>query len=211
MNQINLFDISLFEFECDSILTDIVYNEIVELDKTNKIFWNTTRGDNPGNAGYLNKETTKFYYHMQLYDWFNSCIESVSKNLFKRKQIICDTWITKHNFLEYSDFHKHSFSVLSGVFYFNQGSPIEFQMQHPWLNNLNFFYPEDTTIIKSSYTPSAGKLILFPSNLQHKVSVNKNKETRYSLVFNTFFDGELCSHHTGKLNISTSNVKNSII
>ena len=208
MKQINLFDINLFEFQCDNKLTKFVYDEIIQLDRNQQIFWNKTRGDNPGNAGYLNKETSKFYYNKELYNWFDTCIESVSTSVLKRKQVICDTWITKHQFLEYSDFHKHSFSVLSGVFYFNDGSPIEFQLQHPWLSNLKFFYPDDTTVLKSSYTPSAGKLILFPSDIQHKVSVNKTKEPRYSLVFNTFFDGLISSHHTGKLNLNTAPVKN---
>ncbi len=40
-----------------------------------------------------------------------------------------------------------------------------------------------------TFKVSAGKLILFPSNLMHRVNENKSHKNRYSLAFNLFCKG----------------------
>ena len=106
--------------------------------------------------------------------------------------------------------HTHQNSVVSGVFYFdvdetkdsitfvkNQYNQIEVAPLNfnPW-NSRTWWLP-----VKN------GRLLMFPSNLNHMVPINKENKTRISLSFNTFIKGELGSINSSThLNINKSNV-----
>ena len=49
-----------------------------------------------------------------------------------------------------------------------------------------------------TFQVTAGKLMLFPSNLMHRVEENKSNRDRYSLAFNLFCKGRF-GHKEGQL------------
>ena len=61
------------------------------------------------------------------------------------------------------------------------------------------------TIVSKS---EKNKLIIFPSDLMHSVKINKDlMNTRYTLAFNTFYDGVISSRKTAILDIKVNSVK----
>ena len=51
-----------------------------------------------------------------------------------------------------------------------------------------------------TYEVNPGKLVVFPSNLMHRVEENKSDENRYSLAFNLFCKGNL-GHNESQLTL----------
>ena len=103
--------------------------------------------------------------------------------------------------------HTHANSLVSGVFYFeatgNSTPPIQFQKTpDPSLD----IHPHTWTHLNSgtlTLPMKAGSLVLFPSTLQHAVSINKGNTIRYSLSFNTFCLGDLgIEENLNHLNVS---------
>lgn len=113
------------------------------------------------------------------------------KNLLKIEQeiYITQSWVNKNPINSKHHEHIHPNSFVSGVFYFNLNKdhpPIQFSKTQ--FDMLKLSYTEWNKYNGETFVPeiSTGSLILFPSNLRHSVSLNKNNETRISLSFNTF-------------------------
>lgn len=126
---------------------------------------------------------------------------------------IQNSWVNKHSKLDFAGTHRHSNSVISGVYYIdvdqNSGAivfekdkshynlwpnviDIEFNYQtHEDQSRLNIFNADGWGIY-----PKSNELILFPSHLYHGVGENHSDIVRYSLAFNVFPRGDL----GGKLN-----------
>lgn len=90
--------------------------------------------------------------------------------------------------------HYHSFSVISGVIYFNASGDLGKFRLHKYQT------PEDNISVyaetfnefnnpDAEFYPSGGDLYLFPSHLYHSVSGNTTDDVRISLAFNTFWKG----------------------
>ena len=96
--------------------------------------------------------------------------------------------------------HTHYNSIISGVFYvsggncpitfnhssmprFGMGGGFEFKYKDYNLHNSQSWWLDNEN----------GKVVIFPSHLQHNVEQNIHDETRISLSFNTFFRGRLGS------------------
>lgn len=105
---------------------------------------------------------------------------------------ITTSWLTKIAPGGFSERHYHKNSFYSGVLYFDDYDERD-------EGNIGFFSPVDTMhsffinpyVVDNEYTagshwfkPKHAYMILFPSYLQHRVSVYKGKENRYSLAFN---------------------------
>jgi uncharacterized protein (TIGR02466 family) len=89
-------------------------------------------------------------------------------------------------------FHYHSNSYISGVFYLTEGADIEFYNDS--LESLSFkpmISENKETYNKHHYkiSPRKNLLLLFPSNLYHRVLTN-TRIIRYSLPFNIIPKGE---------------------
>jgi len=97
--------------------------------------------------------------------------------------------------------HKHANSYISGCFYLTEGSPIIFSnpLTNLWhfTNNLDIPATTFRGSQYTSFTPSSGKLLLFPSWLYHEIQPNNTSE-RISLAFNIIPKGEF-GHNTAKL------------
>jgi uncharacterized protein (TIGR02466 family) len=100
---------------------------------------------------------------------------------------ICNSWGYQIGMNNNSDnYHFHANSLISGVYYLTKGADIEFQRDNfPFSSSFKFNY-ENSEKKDNFYfhiTPQENLLILFPSELNHKVTKNFIKE-RYCIAFN---------------------------
>ena len=106
---------------------------------------------------------------------------------YSNKFEITTSWFTKTIKNESSAFHNHNNCMLSGILYLqtdeNTGK-IGFQN----FNDKRYkLVPDEHTVTNSDaiyYTPHDGLLLLFPSEVHHKVEKNESDIERYSLAFN---------------------------
>tara|TARA_R100001594_G_scaffold129454_1_gene168075 strand:- start:141 stop:740 length:600 start_codon:yes stop_codon:yes gene_type:complete len=106
--------------------------------------------------------------------------------------IIFSSWLTKTELQGSPDAHNHANSWLSGVYY-PKGDPgfgIKFYNDH----KTQFFTPPTKYNIYNSgewnIIPEDNYLILFFSQLRHKIMLNNSNECRYSLAFNILPKGK---------------------
>lgn len=109
---------------------------------------------------------------------------------------ITQSWFTFTEKDQYHHIHNHPNSYLSGVMYFNVD---------PATDKIYFKNPNMRQILveKKQYTPfncdewsvvtEIGKLLLFPSYIDHYVKDYQGERPRVSLAFNTFIKGQLGS------------------
>lgn len=109
---------------------------------------------------------------------------------------ITQSWFTFTEKYQYHHIHSHPNSYISGVLYFNvDPNTDKIYFKHPNLQKI--------TVEKKQYTPfncdewsintQIGKLILFPSHIEHYVKDYQGDQPRVSLAFNTFIKGQLGS------------------
>tara|TARA_B100000780_G_C20880169_1_gene350130 strand:- start:44 stop:664 length:621 start_codon:yes stop_codon:yes gene_type:complete len=101
---------------------------------------------------------------------------------------ILNSWVTKISVNGESQNHIHRNSWMSGVYYpeHDNDFKISFKKEngvcstyHVLEDNHNIYSAEEWTI-----TPKENAVILFPSNLMHRVAKNLSSKNRYSLAFN---------------------------
>ena len=210
MKTIPLTSYNMYEFHCDNELTDLI---LADIQQPQRIHWRPTRPTyNINPTGYLGSMDHPIpYYYLELFDWFDDCLKSVANDqLDGVKLTICDAWVNKSNLGQYVRPHIHATSIYSGVFYLTTHASAEtlFEFQEAPIKNLmgNFgeHFKRKTVAAKSE----KNKLIIFPSNLLHEVSINKNpRQTRYTIAFNTFIDGVVSDRTTRGLDIKVNSVK----
>lgn len=208
MNEKPLISLNYFEFQCDDAIIDEVFLEILQLEQNNKIFWSHRDNNLGSTAGYLNEDGSKTYFNKKLFEWVSACFNEVSRKKYSRDIAVVDSWLTKAKFLASSPFHDHKMSVLSGVLYFDDSSPIEFRYDDLFYEHIKFYRDPETfdhKYITSNIKPKKGNLIIFPSFVQHRITPNKNKSHRYSLAFNTFFTGEISTMKTARFSLDCKN------
>lgn len=109
---------------------------------------------------------------------------------------ITQSWFTFTEKDQYHHIHNHPNSYVSGVLYFNVDPSVDkIYFKHP--------YQRQILIEKKQYTPfncdewtvvaEIGKLLLFPSYIDHYVKDYHGDRPRISLAFNTFIKGQLGS------------------
>jgi uncharacterized protein (TIGR02466 family) len=120
---------------------------------------------------------------------------------------IKNSWINEHDINDFAGIHRHSNSIISGVYYpvvGNDSGAIVFQKDKSYYNlwtdtiEIGFNYQkhndQDRLNIFNAdawgVSPRPGDLLLFPSLLYHSVTENLSKSKRYSLAFNVFPKGE---------------------
>ena len=98
--------------------------------------------------------------------------------------IIKDSWLTRTQKNEYHHRHLHSCSEISGVYYIKtNGNDGNISFSIPTLA----FYPSrcfGNCVNPISYKPEVGKLLLWPSLIEHGVVSNQTDDDRISLSFN---------------------------
>jgi uncharacterized protein (TIGR02466 family) len=192
MNIINFLPLSVYEFTCDDALLTKLEEQVAEI-STKK------------NSSNMSSETDLFY-DQDLYNWLNSCIEEAKENLYIPEEVkleITSCWVNKTRKLQAHHRHTHPNSFMSGILYLSEdhsGGLTDFITENIWWKNfkwLQFCDSPNARTIQQKYTPKKGKLLLFPSSLQHGVTAVLDNSVRYTISFNTFFSGPICG--TGKL------------
>ena len=112
--------------------------------------------------------------------------------------IIKESWLSKTQKNQYHHRHLHACTEMSGVYYVkakgDEGS-IGFHMPSKILLASRIFYNQSRSIL---HRPEVGKLLLWPSLLEHDVNSNQTENDRISLSFNiSLRDKGTISHETG--------------
>jgi uncharacterized protein (TIGR02466 family) len=121
-------------------------------------------------------------------------VKSLSYNIKTLKSN--DFWFNCGDKNTFQEFHRHPYSHISGVYYISvpkDSGNIVFKQ-----NNENMFeLPIDKIQNKTKYNterpkimPEENKLILFKSDLEHMVEINKSNDLRISMSFNFLVDSD---------------------
>jgi uncharacterized protein (TIGR02466 family) len=121
---------------------------------------------------------------------------------------IQNSWVNRHAKMDFAGAHRHSNSLISGVFYIDVATDtgaIVFQKDKSFYNlwtdtvevGFNYQTHEDQSRLNVfnadawGIYPKQNEIVLFPSLLYHSVSENLSDKIRYSLAFNVFPKGNL--------------------
>jgi len=114
------------------------------------------------------------------------------KNDFK----ITTSWFTKTLKDESSNYHKHSNALISGVLYLNvpkNSGDINFQIYNDETFHLDCTEYNIYNSTNFTFETFNNLLIMFPSNLYHKILKSESTEPRISLAFNMMPYGHISS------------------
>jgi uncharacterized protein (TIGR02466 family) len=128
-----------------------------------------------------------------LADKFNTVAKNFTENYLKwekTKLKLSTSWFTKTKLGQESSLHTHANHILSGVFYWNNTDNCKITFE-----NLNPGHHWEILPNNNSNTFTLGdcELIIFPSELHHKIEPWTGKEDRKSLAFNWIPSGEIGS------------------
>jgi len=209
MKTTNLASYNIYEFECDDELTNKILADIQQ----QQIIWLPSAIKDSNLLGYLgSKESPVPYYHAELFNWFDDCLNIVSNDQFNNiKLTICDSWLTKSKLGQQADWHIHTKSIYSGLFYLTTHNTADtlFEYNKTPIKNILGNAGDDLITLKTFVSsPKKNKLIFFPSDLKHSVRINKDiRQTRHTLSFNTYYDGVISNTNTSFLDIKVNSVQ----
>lgn len=112
------------------------------------------------------------------------------------------SWVNYSDSDHYHPQHAHANAAISGVYYpcsEAEGDQINFYSPLRPYQRLELVSRTDNPNTAQGFTVGAmtGRLVLFPSYLEHAVpKIEARKKTRVSLSFNTFYEGTLGSEQT---------------
>ena len=165
-----------------------------ELDLVNKSKKNSFKneGNITSNNNYILNEKSfknlKQDLMLRVKDYFKKVISSTDAVM----PYITQSWLNYTETNQYHHKHRHSNSLVSGVFYINcdekvdkikffnddyKAIKLEVKKWNIW-NSESWWFPLKT-----------GDIILFPSSLTHMVENKEGNNTRISLAFNVFLKG----------------------
>jgi len=156
---------------------------------------------NIGNTVSVNTECLDDSCMVEIKEFCNNALNVYLKEIYCPKYPnhiklkVTQSWLNYSRVNEFHHNHYHPNSIVSGVLYINadkeldeivftkHGSPRPLEIISAGLNDYNTY---ETTFKVGKY-----ELILFPSELYHRVPNTKNRDVRISLAFNSFFEGKL--------------------
>jgi len=208
MNKIEIPAGYIFEFFDEANLADDILCDIED----KNIDWVTSKTGQQGLEIFTNLVYPKNgnYVNTKVFSWLETCLEEVRNCYFTSGKLsITDAWVHKSDFGEKSSSHWHSMSMFSGLFYLTDHTntvtyfeiPDDFHTRYD-----SIFAPilkKDQ--IKISSNPEKGRLLIWPSYIKHYVDKHRYKDSRYTLAFNTFLEGDLYDVPGARLNIKLSN------
>ena len=157
-----------------------------------------------GNANSISKDTYVLRRPelKDLNTWLTTMSDQFLKNIFSPngefELYITQSWLNVTKPGERHHRHRHPNSILSGTFYIQTIPNDRIQVyadttSHPLLYAYDFEFKNQNMHNAWSYsqTIKTNDLVIFSSNLEHSVPVNKSNEIRISLAFNTFMRGKV--------------------
>lgn len=97
------------------------------------------------------------------------------------------SWITKTEENQSSNFHVHSHAMYAGVYY-HQVTENTSDLSFENYNNPNWLIiPENYNLYNSrqiSISPKKNDVVIFPSDVYHRIEQSNTKDLRYSIAFN---------------------------
>jgi len=205
----------IYEFSCPKHILEEVCDQVRELEYV-------------ANANNLvsNLAQNKFYYHKELFDFFDHSLEQVRQIYYTDtiRLSITSCWANRTEKLNTHHKHVHVNSILSGIMYLtsHDSGHTVFRIPDPYLNcqrtgmlaiskQGNRQHVTDALQLGSKIKPEKGKLVIFPSHIEHEVTANVDSIDRYTLAFNTFITGKVSINHgTTYLHVNTVDVKQTI-
>jgi uncharacterized protein (TIGR02466 family) len=138
---------------------------------------------------------------VRLIDFFRRCSDEYMRALKFRSGIelrLECCWASALVGSDRFEMHQHANSFLSGAFYLDvdeAAKPILFRDPRPQNRTLDIPVEEELRINRKYYAigPSNGRLVLFPSWLEHRVRPSLSDVPRISLSFNMTVHGEVGS------------------
>jgi uncharacterized protein (TIGR02466 family) len=148
-----------------------------------------------GGSSLIGKDSNILEKYKNLNKKINQAVEKTLKEILMLENInykIFSSWLTKAKPKTSSDPHMHSNSWLSGVYYPKSDPGFSIKFFHdktsPFFTpptKYNIYNSTDWTIF-----PEDNYLILFFSQLRHKIMLNKSNKDRFSLAFNILPKGQ---------------------
>lgn len=204
MKVIPISNIEFFEFQSTDEICKNTHDEIRygDFDYVSNGPANTVENFSSNGYRKLGDGQITFFYYKPLFDWINECLQIVTKQYFTSGNLeICDSWVVKTKFGEVSSKHQHALSLFSGLYYITDHDTSEtvFHFDDPVYNFFEPYYGE-TVMKKNNYNfiskPKSGKLLIWPSYIQHHVNLHRDKTTRYTVAFNTELTGVISPFRT---------------
>ncbi len=131
----------------------------------------------------------------ELFKWFEDCLEEIRvKEKYDCDAIkITNSWVNVAlpGYNMHQNYHRHSMSFYSAVYYLTEGSPTDFEdpvhdRNHAQIEVLRHDY-EPWEMVKAE----PGKLVIFPSWMYHRSYVHTGPEKRYIISFNSLPCGKV--------------------
>ena len=148
-----------------------------------------------GRASLISEDLNVLKKYKNLSKEIKKAVDVTLKEILMLKNInyrIFSSWLTKVEPKTSSNSHNHANSWLSGVYY-PKGEP-GFSIRFFYDNTHPFYTPPTKYNIYNSTTwtiaPEDNHLILFFSQLRHKVMPNQSTKDRFSLAFNILPKGQ---------------------
>jgi uncharacterized protein (TIGR02466 family) len=196
MQLLELFPTIVGVFDCDTLDSDgpawraAVQNALEERERNSGAPQHQTDDrlhERPELAGLID------FFHRSSDEYMQAL--KFSRSLELRLQCCWATALVRGDRFE---MHQHSNSFLSGAFYLDIGgaaNPIIFRDPRPQNRVLDIPVDEELRINRKYYSVGAsdGRLVLFPSWLEHRVRPSYSDVPRVSLSFNMTLHGEVGS------------------
>ena len=147
---------------------------------------------NTGNTTSVDNLVLRRSQLTDLRAWIEDCVGEYFKATTNPKHDvslrITQSWVNYSEQGQYHHKHAHPNSLVSGVFYVQTNPDDRIYFYRAGYQQIRFPTSEWNTWNSESWWFEAitGRLILFPSSLEHMVPTVEGEQTRVSLSFNTF-------------------------
>lgn len=201
----NLFSFPIYELTItDQTLIENLLQEVKLMDRSYSTLNTMIRN--------TDKSLNYSFYNKDLFAYLNKGLAEVKSLQYDGDFdfVITECWATKTDKYQKHHSHTHPNSIISGIIYLTDhpDATTEFYLQNPWHWTDQFLKigKGQSKISIASITPEMGRVVFFPSNLQHSTKPNLNTKSRYTISFNTFISGNIGKQAT-LLNISPVSVE----
>ena len=139
-------------------------------------------------------------------NWFNRCLRRVAyTDMGSGHQLaVSDLWLTRSELGSSTHQHNHPLSVYSGIFYLQDAAQgTWFDLPRWYHTHWPHMFSHRSPFNKQRWQQpcTQGTLVIFPSYLEHWVEVQTTEEIRYSLPWNSFWQGNINSNLGTRLGI----------